>query len=87
MQQSSMLFSMTSCLLDRIFIPHSEKKSRPATFLAIWAGFFISGAWRSNLDTPAVEAVSRFETCLPDGLDTLAEVIEDMAPLDTASGR
>jgi len=27
----------------------------------------------------AVEAVSRLETCLPDGLDTLAEVIEDMA--------
>ena len=35
----------------------------------------------------AVEAVSRLEACLPDGLDTLAEVIEDMAPLDTASGR
>ena len=35
----------------------------------------------------AIQAVSRFETRLPDGLDTLAEVIEDMAPLDTASSR
>ena len=35
----------------------------------------------------AIEAVSRLEACLPDGLDTLAEVIEDVASLDTTTSR
>ena len=30
---------------------------------------------------------SRFETFLPDGLDTIAEVIEDLATLDATTGR
>ena len=34
-----------------------------------------------------IEAVSRLKACLPDGLDALTEVVEDMAPLDTATGR
>ena len=82
-----MLFSMTSCLLDRIFIPHSENKSRPATVRPAGRDFLFLERGEVISILLAIEAVSRFETCLPDGLDTLAEVIEDMAPLDTASGR
>ena len=78
---------MTSCLLDRIFIPHSEKKSRPAGLTVAGRDFLFLERGEVISILLAIEVVSRFEACLPDGLDTLAEVIADMAPLDTASGR
>ena len=36
---------------------------------------------------PHQKGILRFEAFLPDGLDTVAEVIEDVATLDTTTGR